>query len=172
MNVDVEIDRFTPCLIERCSGKLVETAYSKLSAQEQGNLTQGWLFDWNSPDLKNAVIYKLILKNSCEIQGLIALTDFQRDNAIYVNIAESAPHNKGKGKKYEGVGGHLFAIAAQVSIDLGYGGFVFMDAKNEELVEHYRDKMGAQLLGMPHPYRMFIDEDAAHRLLKIYTLGG
>ena len=45
-----------------------------------------------------------------------------------------------------------------------------MDAKNMELVKHYHEKMGAQLLGMPHPYRMFIDEESAHRLLEIYTL--
>lgn len=45
-----------------------------------------------------------------------------------------------------------------------------MDAKNTELVNHYRDSLGAVLLGMPHPYRMFIDEDAAERLLRIYTL--
>ena len=66
----------------------------------------------------------------------------------------------------------VFAIAAQVSIDHGFGGFVFMDAKNTELVRHYHEKMGAQLLGMPHPYRMFIDEEAAHRLFAIYNLGG
>ncbi|MEG1497759.1 MAG: hypothetical protein RR385_10350, partial [Clostridiales bacterium] len=61
---------------------------------------------------------------------------------------------------------------AQRSKDLGYGGFVFMDAKNKELVEHYHKTMGAQLLGMPHPYRMFIDERAAEKLLKVYTLKG
>ena len=114
--------------------------------------------------MKQAAVYKLTLKDSSEIQGLIALTDFPNDQAVYVNIAESAPHNRGTQKQYEGVGGHLFAIAAQVSIDHGFGGFVFMDAKNTELVRHYHEKMGAQLLGMPHPYRMFIDEEAAHRL--------
>lgn len=173
MYTDVQIDHFTPCLIERSTGKIVQTSFSKATAKELTGLQKkGWAFNWKAPDLKQAAVYKLTLKDSSEIQGLIALTDFPNDQAVYVNIAESAPHNRGTQKQYEGVGGHLFAIAAQVSIDHGFGGFVFMDAKNTELVRHYHEKMGAQLLGMPHPYRMFIDEEAAHRLLSIYTLGG
>lgn len=173
MYTNVKIDRFTPCLIERSTGKIVQTSFSKATSKELTGLKKkGWAFNWKAADLKNAIVYKLTLEGSSEIQGLIALTDFVRDQALYVNIAESAPHNRGPEKQYEGVGGHLFAIAAQISIDHGFGGFIFMDAKNTELVEHYHEKMGAQLLGMPHPYRMFIDEEAAQRLLKIYTIGG
>lgn len=120
--------------------------------------------------MKESEIYKLQIKHDTVIQGLIALTKFEKDQAVYVNIAESAPHNLGKNKKYNGVGGHLFAIAVYRSIELGYGGFVFMDAKNTELVEHYQKTLGATFLGIPHPYRMFIDEDAAKRLLNVYTL--
>ena len=45
-----------------------------------------------------------------------------------------------------------------------------MDAKNMELVAHYQDTLGAVLLGRPHPYRMFVDEENAKKLIKIYTL--
>ncbi len=100
----------------------------------------------------------------------VAISDYKKDRAIYVDIAESAPHNLGKSKKYNGVGGHLFVIAAKVSVDKGYGGFIFMDAKNKELVSHYQETLGAVFLGRPHPYRMFIDEEQAEKLLKIYTL--
>lgn len=44
-----------------------------------------------------------------------------------------------------------------------------MDAKNMKLVKHYQKNLGAVLLGVPHPYRMFIDENSAEKLLKIYT---
>ena len=76
----------------------------------------------------------------------------------------------GTGKQYEGVGGHLFAIAVQKSIDAGYGGFIYFEAKNMELVKHYEEKFGAALVGMPHQYSMVIDEEAAARLVKAYTL--
>ncbi len=89
--------------------------------------------------------------------------------AVYVMLAESAPHNLGTHKKYNGVGGHLFAAAVKISVDKGYGGFIFIDAKNEELVKHYTQTLGAVLLGRPHPYRMFIDEENARKPLEIYT---
>lgn len=100
---------------------------------------------------------------------MIALQYEERDKAVYAHIAESAPWNRGKSKRYEGVGGHLFAIAAQKSMEKGYGGFVFLDAKNADLVRHYEEALGAQFLGIAHPYRMIIDEEAAARLLRIYT---
>ena len=133
---------------------------------------QGWKFDWTSNSLYKSVVYKLSLENDNLIQGLIAVTDFPQDKALYVNIAESAPHNLGQNKQYEGVGGHLFAIAANESVNKGYGGFLFLDAKNIELVQYYHDKFGATLVGMPHPYRMFIDENNARKLLEIYELKG
>lgn len=168
-NLDITIDKFTPCLENAKTGEILETTYSLANDSELRQL-KGWNFNWVSKDLKDAEIYKLQIKGDFDIQGLVALTKFERDKAIYVNIAESAPHNLGNNKLYNGVGGHLFAIAAQYSKELGYGGFVFMDAKNVGLVKHYRNTLGAQLLGIPHQYRMFIDEDAAEDLLEIYTL--
>ena len=55
-------------------------------------------------------------------------------------------------------------------MDLGYDGFVYMDAKNLKLVEHYANKLGAKFLGSFHAYRMHIDEAAAKELLTNYTL--
>lgn len=167
-NVNVKIDKFTPCLEDTKTGEIVKTNFSVVPKEELETL-KGWKFDWLSNDLKSAEIFKLQVENDNNIQGLVALTKFERDKAVYVNIAESAPHNLGKNKLFNGVGGHLFAIATQRSKELGYGGFVFMDAKNAELVKHYHDTLGATLLGIPHPYRMFIDEEAADRLLKIYN---
>lgn len=168
-DLNIKIDKFTPCLENAKTGEIIATSYSLASNSELKAL-RGWKFDWTHSDLRGREIYKLTLKGSNAIQGLVAITKFERDKAVYVNIAESAPNNLGKHKEFNGVGGHLFAIAAQRSVDLGYGGFVFMDAKNLDLVEHYSKTLGATLLGRPHPYRMFIDEEAAEELLRIYTL--
>lgn len=167
-DMNIIIDKFTPCLEDTETGELVQTIYEKVNKKELSEL-KGWNFNWLDDDLKDAEIYKLCIAGDKEIQGLVAVTDFQKDMAVYVNIAESAPHNLGKNKKFNGVGGHLFAIAAHISIEKGYGGFVFMDAKNSELVKHYNKTLGAVLLGRPHPYRMFIDEESAIKLLDIYT---
>lgn len=162
------IDKFTPCLEDTKTGDFVPTIFEKASKKELSAL-EGWKFNWLDDELSGAEIYKLHLTGDDTIQGLVAVTDFKRDMAVYVNIAESAPHNLGKEKQFNGVGGHLFAIAAQVSVEKGYGGFVFMDAKNSELVKHYSQTLGAVLLGRPHPYRMLIDEETAAKLLDIYN---
>lgn len=167
-SLNLVIDKFTPCLENAQTGAIVPTVFAKASKNELKNL-KDWKFNWLDEGLNDSEIYKLCISGEDTIQGLVAVTDFRRDMAVYVNIAESAPHNFGNHKMYNGVGGHLFAIAAQVSRNKGYGGFVFMDAKNTELVEHYSKTLGAVLLGRPHPYRMFIDEENAAKLLKIYT---
>lgn len=168
MGTAVKIDRFTPCLVETSSGEIVDTQYSLATTEDLK--TSGWNFNWSDSDLRNSEVYKLTLKGDNKIQGLVALNDFKKDNAVYVKLAESAPHNIGKNKKYDGVGGHLFAIAIKKSIERGYGGFVFMDAKNIELVEHYHKTLGAVHIGGVHPYRMYIDEDNAQKILDYYTL--
>jgi len=168
MGVSIEIDEFTPCLVEKSSGRIIDTQYS-LATKEDLKL-KGWKFNWNSKNLDNSEVYKLTLKNENDIQGLVALKKFHKDNAIYVQLVESAPHNIGKNKKYDGVGGHLFAISIQKSLEYGYGGFVFMDAKNIDLVKHYSESLGAVHIGGAHPYRMFIDENNAMKVLNLYTL--
>ncbi len=173
MGISVEIDKFTPCLIEKETGAIVTTEYKKATLAELKDMqSQGWNFDWTAEHLKDADVYKLTIDGDATPQGLIAITNFKKDRAMYVNLAENAPHNIGESKKYEGVGGHLFAIAANESVKRGNGGFLFLDAKNTQLVEYYTEKFGAVLYGMPHPYRMVIDEAAAKKLLDIYTFKG
>lgn len=166
--MDLTIDQFTPCLMDARTGKLMDTSFSPISAKELHKI-KGWGFDWSDKALIQDEIYKLTLAGDDKIQGLVAIRSMERDRAVYVHIAESAPHNLGSGKQYSGVGGHLFAIAAQKSVEAGYGGYFFMDAKNLTLVKHYQETLGAMWLGMPHEYRMIVDEEAAAHLLSIYT---
>jgi len=171
MNVDVEIDRFTPCLVEKDTGDIISTTYALATPKDLKELAkEGWLFNWRHRDLKNCEIYKLTVKNNEKIQGLVAIEESPQNFAYHLKLAESAPHNKGIHKHYEGVGGHLFVIAVQKSIEAGYGGFIYFEAKNMQLVKHYQEKFGATLMGMPHEYSMIIDEDAAENLINAYTL--
>jgi hypothetical protein len=133
-------------------------------------LGKGWFFDWEDPEMKDDVIYKLLVEGSDEIQGLVA-TRLMR-GTVFVVLVESAPHNKPPNKKYDGVGGHLFAIAVKLSLKNGFGGFVHFDTKNMKLVKHYSNTLGAKLYGGVHMYRMAIDEIAAMDLVEKYTLEG
>ncbi|MGN1417427.1 MAG: hypothetical protein ACI4XF_11310 [Oscillospiraceae bacterium] len=166
--MNIEIDKLTPCLENVKSGEIVDTAFSVVSVQELKAL-HGWKFRWSSAELHGCDIYKLTVNGDERIQGLVAVKDVPRDKAVYVKIAESAPHNMGKEKEYAGVGGHLFAIAVLRSFELGYDGFIYMDAKNLRLVSHYAKTLGAIFIGNPHPFRMAVDEEAAKRLIEFYN---
>jgi hypothetical protein len=167
IRLNVEVDKLTPCLEKASTGKLVATAYAKAVPAELASL-KGWLFNWSDPYLKDSTVYKLSAGDDSRIQGLIAVKDEPGNNAIYVKITESAPHNKGKAKEYLGTGGHLFAIAALISVEKGYGGFLYMDAKNMRLANHYIEILGASYVGGVHPFRLSIDEAAAKRLIEFY----
>ena len=172
MKIDIQIDKLTPCLEEVETGRILQTTFSIATASEIKSIRdKGWLFNWAGNDLQDVNIYKLQLKDDDVIQGLVATKTYK--GAIYIQLTESAPHNKSPDKKYKGVGGHLFAIAIKLSFANGFNGYVFFDAKNQELVDHYAEYFGAQLLGTRiHRYRMFINEEDAQKLIAQYTLEG
>jgi hypothetical protein len=172
MNIDIQVDKLTPCLIEVATGKILQTTFSIVETSEiQGLQDKGWHFDWAGEGLAYCNIYKLQLKDDDVIQGLIAAEVVR--GAVYIHLGESAPHNQPHNKKYEGVGGHLFAIAVKLSISMGFGGYVFFDAKNQALANHYTKSFGAQhLMTRIHAYRMEIEIEEAQALIEKYTLEG
>ena len=64
--------------------------------------------------------------------------------------------------------GYLFAIAAQKSMDYGFGGAITGFAANMDLVEHYCRAFHAEHIGMLHEYQIFIDEKSAQELVEMY----
>jgi len=172
MKLEIQIDKLTPCLVEITSGKVLQTTFSMVTESEINHLKEkGWLFDWKDKELSTCNIYKLQLKNDDVIQGLVAAEVVR--GAIYLRLAESAPHNQPHNKKYDGVGGHLFAIAIKLSIAMGFGGFIFFEAKNQALANHYSKTFGAKHLSIRHhDYRMEIDGQDAQNLIEKYTLEG
>jgi hypothetical protein len=172
MKIDVLIDTLTPCLTETATGKIFQTTFSLASADEiKGLRKKGWNFDWTQDELKTTNIYKLLVEGDAAIQGLVSAEVVR--GAVYVHLVESAPHNLGKNKKFEGVGGHLFAIAIKLSYANGFGGYIFMDAKNMELVKHYHDMLGAELVNTRyHAYRVAVSEENAREIIDKYTLEG
>ena len=95
-------------------------------------------------------------ENAVDIQGLIALTDDSQSNAVYINWACTSPENnvwRNGSKLYEGVGGHLFAIAINVSEQREHGGCVHAIAI---------------VIGIMHPYHFVIEEESARKIKKVY----
>lgn len=171
----IDGDVFVPCLLETSTGKLVETVVEEVNRKSlKGyNKQTGWYTNWSTLD-KNVRIFKLTVKGDDEIQGLLGITPNDGYKAVYLNWAVAAPHNNpiklnGRPKKYEGVGGHLMAIAAQVSAEYGYGGAAYGFAANKDLLKYYIEKFGAEYLPVEHPYEVFYSEEAMKRFLEMYN---
>ena len=84
--------------------------------------------------------HALVLKGTVDIQGLVAIRYDTGAQCVYLVWGCTAPQNNvwkyGK-QKYIGVGGHLFAIAAELSVKHGYDGFVYGDAMDREIYQYY-----------------------------------
>jgi len=174
MGIDVRIDKLTPCLEEVTTGKIFKTSFSIAKREDLTGLQEkGWSFDWADREIKDSLVYKLTLENDSTIQGLVSVQIDKKQYAIYIPIVESAPHNMGKAKVYNGVGGHLFAIAIKLSLELGFGGFIYMNAKNPDLVNHYIETLGAKHVKTRyHEFRMVVLEEDAQKVVEKYTLEG
>jgi len=171
--INIWIDGIVPCLRDTETGEMKETVVFRIESRKYLNKFQkknGWYINWNQLP-RSVEVYALALKDTNEIQGLIGIRDDKASNAVYLHWVCTAPHNNvhdyGK-QKYIGVGGHLFAIAAEKSIQWGYEGAVHGFAANEELLKHYQKVFHAEYLGMLHQYQFFIDEEQAKKLLEVY----
>ena len=171
--IDIWIDEIVPCLKNVETGEVKETVVFKIESRaylKKFREKDGWHINWNEVP-KDVEVFALALKDTNEIQGLVGVKNDKTSNAAYLHWACTAPHNNihdfGK-QKYTGVGGHLFAIAADKSIQWGYEGAVHGFAANEELLNHYIKVFQAEYLGMLHQYQFFIDETKAKELLEVY----
>ena len=163
--VDIEIDALTDCLIEIETGEMFPTEYHLRTTPILRAEHKGWNFTWSRVDPR-CDVYELFIENDPVVQGRIALIP-QKDCVEGVWI-ESAPHNLKHGNvpgKFQGVGGHLFAIGCQASIDNGTDGYMAFTAKSG-LIKYYRDVLGAQQIG--NSLRMFVDEVVARTLIDKY----
>lgn len=172
--LDIWIDEIVPCLKDTGTGEIKDTVVFKIQSRSylKGfKKIDGWHINWN--EIPNDVeVYALALQENNEIQGLVGIKNDKDSRAAYIHWACTAPHNNKHDfgtQKYKGVGGHLFAIAAEKSIEWGYGGAVHGFAANRELMEHYIKVFGAEHLGMLHAYQILIEEEAAKKLLEVYN---
>ena len=162
MEIDILIDKLTDCLLDTETGKIVKTEFIKKETKIRSTEYKGWKFNWSTPQKNGYDIYELFVKGDKAVQGRIAL---KIDGGVAdVDIVESAPYNVGREGKYEGVGGHLFAIACQVSLEAGCDGYVAFTAKTD-LVDYYKEKIGAKIV---MDRRMYIDDVTAKQLIEKY----
>lgn len=170
-----EFDKFVPCLEDSKTGEIFDTVVTKLDTQAlRGyNKTNGWYVNWQQlSKQKDTDVYALKIKGSEVVEGLIALKKDEISQTSFIEWMVAAPHNNKQksltgDKKYEGVGGHLLAIAADKSKEFGYNGCISAYAASEKVLQYYKDETGALTFG--HDRRVFWLDDAAENIIRRYN---
>ena len=138
--------------------------------------TKNWQTNWASPAammMPNKVA--LHREDDGELLGLMSYNLDEKGLAVEIIYIESADHSNANllksnnvPKKYLGIARALFAYAAKVSMDAGFGGVLYFRAKTTELRVYYMKEFGAVPLGQYDPMRMIIWEDAANEIISQY----
>lgn len=169
--ITVWIDELTNCLKDASNGEIVQTEVIQIkraSFLRKYNKKTGWFTNWEEL-LSKHEIYALVIQGTVDIQGLVALAKDTDMQAVYVAWMCASPENQYvKEKRYLGVGGHLFAIAAQKSVEYGFEGYLYGFAANKELLEHYSKVFHAEHIGILHPYHFVVDEVHAKSIMEVY----
>jgi len=71
-------------------------------------------------------------------------------------------------KKYNGVGGHLLAIAIDRSEQLGHKGDVTGFCRNKDIMNHFVNAYDADPICILHPYQIGLYGDSAKRIREVY----
>lgn len=169
------IDTLTPCLKETSTGEIYETEVIRLRRKSflaKFNKRTGWYVNWSKFD-DDVEVYALVLKGTVAVQGLVAVRNDVDARAVYIVWACTAPwnnKNEVKTQKYQGVGGHLISVAAELSFKRGFQGYIFADAINENVYKHYVKSFHASLIGMNNSlWRFMVDGENARKLMEVYN---
>lgn len=172
--INVYIDEFTPCLKDTKTGELIQTEVIRIKRKsflQKYNKRNGWYVNWSSL-LDDSEIYALVLKGTVDIQGLVAITPDNEFQSMFIDWMCVSPENDFATRnnvRYKGIGGHLFAIAAQKSIDYGFGGHMYGYAVNKKVLQHYVEKLYAEILpSLSHPYHFAISEKNSKLIMEVY----
>lgn len=172
--LDIWIDEIVPCLKDTETGEIKESVVFKIESRsylKKFKKNNGWHIDWNEVP-KDVEVYALALHDTNEIQSLVGVKNDHDAKAAYIHWACTAPWNNKHEfgtRKYEGVGGHLFAIAVDKSLQWGYDGTVHGFAANMQLVEHYKKAFNAYHLGMLHEFQIVVEGENAMKPLEVYS---
>lgn len=174
--ITFKVDEFIPCLKEVSTGEIYETEVviiKRKSFLSKFNKKTGWYVDWSKFPIETE-IYALVLKGTMDIQGMVAISYDEESKAVYVIWGCTSPENNiweyGK-KRFAGVGGHLFAIASDLSIKHGYEGYVVAEAVDLDLYNYYINEFGAFPLPQitNNPYRFMLSDSVSKQLREKYN---
>jgi ribosomal protein S6E (S10) len=105
-----------------------------------------YFFDWKIE--KNHEVYKLQIKGSSDILGLVCIERIPQEWRIHIRLLTVSKENKGNEKKYDKIAGNLIAFVAKIAIrEFGELACVSLRPKSQ-IAQHYIDKYNMNITGM------------------------
>ncbi len=105
-----------------------------------------YFFDWKIE--KNQEVYKLQIKGSSDILGLISIERIPQEWRIHIRLLTVSKENKGNKKKYDKIAGNLIAYIAKIAIrEFGELACISLKPKSQ-IAQHYIDKYNMNITGM------------------------
>jgi len=105
-----------------------------------------YFFDWKIE--QNQEVYKLTIKGSNDILGLISIERITQEWRIHIRLLTVSKENKGKEKQYDKIAGNLIAFVAKIAIrEFGELACVSLRPKSQ-IAQHYIDKYNMNITGM------------------------
>jgi hypothetical protein len=105
-----------------------------------------YFFDWKTE--KHQEVYKLQIKGSNDILGLISIERISQEWRIHIRLLTVSKENKGNEKKYDKIAGNLIAYVAKIAIR-EFGELACVSLRPKSLIaRHYIDKYNMNITGM------------------------
>ncbi len=105
-----------------------------------------YFFDWTIE--KNQEVYKLQLRGSSDILGLVSIERIPQEWRIHIRLLTVSKENKGREKKYEKIVGNLIAFVARIAIrEFGELACVSLRPKSQ-IAKHYIETYKMNITGM------------------------
>ena len=105
-----------------------------------------YFFDWKIE--KNQEAYKLHIKGSSDILGLVSIERIPQEWRIHIRLLTVSKENKGNKKKYDKIAGNLITYIAKIAIrEFGELACVSLRPKSQ-IAQHYIDKYNMNITGL------------------------
>jgi hypothetical protein len=105
-----------------------------------------YFFDWQIE--KNKEVYKLQIKGSSDILGLVSIERIFEEWRIHIRLLTVSKENKGNEKKFDRIAGNLIAYVAKIAIR-EYGELACVSLRpKSQIAQHYIDKYNMNITGM------------------------
>ncbi len=134
-------------IIEISTGKKHLTDITPVEPNEFKTLKKTrYFFDWKTE--QNQEVYKLQIKGSNDILGLISIERIPKEWRIHIRLLTVSKENQGNTKQYENIAGNLIAFVAKIAI-LEYGELACVSLRPKtQIAQHYIEKYNMNITGM------------------------